>query len=232
MKNIILFLLLTFALTLTSLSAAKIILMKGEIKIRHSVSEDWTSCQIGDILNLEDAIKVGENSSTILLVDNTTKITLTEKTIIDISDLRMLSQEELLLKLAMDKILSVPQQDRDNDLMPARTTIIHGEKKDSHLRLNSNSPEFAQMQLKGTKILYNNSYFATCILRVKEVFRINPALDNSTEYKLLTAQSFEKTNLLGEALNEYNSIPLDNLKPQQKKLVLQNIERLKSKIGE
>ena len=122
----------------------------------------------------------------------------------------------------MYKILSVPPQDHDNDLSPARTTIIHGEKKDSPKSANNSSPEFAQMQLKGTKILYDNSYFATCILRVKEVFRTNPVLDNSIDYKLLTAQSFEKTNLLSDALNEYISIPIDNLKPHQKKEAILN----------
>jgi hypothetical protein len=57
-------------------------------------------------------------------------------------------------------------------------------------------------------------------------------LDADIEYKLITARSFEKSNLLSEALNEYNSIPLNKLKPQQKQLVLESIDRLKKRVSE
>jgi hypothetical protein len=88
------------------------------------------------------------------------------------------------------------------------------------------------MQLSGAKILYDHSYYGTCILRVKDVFRINPALDVDVEYSLITAKAFEKSNLMSEALNEYTSIPLDKLKQQQKQWVLESIDRLKKKISE
>ncbi len=223
---------LLIALTLSSFADVKVQGIKGDVKVRHGVNEEWTAIKIGDVVNIEDAIMVGEKSSTVLLIDGTKKIAVAENSIVDVSDLRALSQEELLLKLAMDRILSVPTQDRDNDLTPARTTIIHGDKKESTQRPKTISTDIAIMQLNGAKVLYDNSYFGTCILRVKEVFRINPTIDIDLDYKLLTAKAFEKSNLPGEALNEYNSIPLDKLKPHQKQIVLQSIDRLKKKVNE
>jgi hypothetical protein len=223
---------LFIVLTISIFAEVKMQGIKGDVKIRHGVSEEWTTTKIGDTLNLDDAIKVGEKSLAILLVDASKKIIITAKSIIEVSDLRTLSQEDLLLKLAMDKILSVPAQDRNNDLTPARTTIIHGEKKSDTIHPKPTSTEAALMQLSGAKVLYDHNYYGTCILRVKDVFRINPSLDADVEYSLITAKAFEKSNLLSEALNEYNSIPLDKLKPQQKQLVSESIDRLKKKVSE
>ena len=232
MKKLISILILFTALTVSIFAEVKIQGIKGDVKVRHGVSEEWTITKVGDALNLDDAIKVGEKSVAILLVDGSKKVIVTEKSIVDASDLRTLSQEDLLLKLAMDKILSVPAQDRNNDLTPARTAIIHGEKKNDTHRPKTTSAVAALMQLSGAKVLYDHSYYGTCILRVKDVFRINPTLDADIEYKLITAKSFEKSNLMSEALNEYNSIPLNKLKPQQKQLVLESIDRLKKKVSE
>lgn len=232
MKKLISIVFLLITLVVSIFAEVKIQGIKGDVRVRHGVSEEWTTTKIGDALNLDDAIKVGEKSLAILLVDGSKKVIVTEKSIVDASDLRTLSQEDLLLKLAMDKVLSVPAQDRNNDLTPAHTAIIHGEKKSDTNRPKSTSIEAALMQLSGAKVLYNHSYYGTCILRVKDVFRINPALDVDIEYRLITAKSFEKSNLMSEALNEYNSIPLDKLKPQQKQLVLESIDRLKKKVSE
>lgn len=223
---------LFIVLTVSIFAEVKMQGIKGDVKVRHGVSEEWITTKIGDTLSLDDAIKVGEKSLAILLVDASKKIIITAKSIIEVSDLRTLSQEDLLLKLAMDKILSVPAQDRNNDLTPARTAIIHGEKKSDTVHPKSTSTEAALMQLSGAKILYDHSYYGTCILRVKDVFRINPALDVDVEYSLITAKAFEKSNLMSEALNEYTSIPLDKLKQQQKQWVLESIDRLKKKISE
>ena len=231
MKKLISILILFTAVTVSIFAEVKIQGIKGDVKVRHGVSEEWTITKVGDALNLDDAIKVGEKSVAILIVDGSKKVIVTEKSIVDASDLRILSQEDLLLKLAMDKILSVPALDRNNDLTPAHTAIIHGERNDTH-RPKTTSTEAALMQLSGAKVLYDHSYYGTCILRVKDVFRINPALDADIEYKLITARSFEKSNLLSEALNEYNSIPLNKLKPQQKQLVLESIDRLKKRVSE
>ena len=232
MKKLISILILFTSLTVSLFAEVKIQGINGNVKVRHGVSEEWIITKVGDALNLDDAIKVGEKSVAILIVDGSKKVIVTEKSIVDASDLRTLSQEDLLLKLAMDKILSVPAQDRNNDLTPAHTAIIHGERKNDTHRPKKTSTEAALMQLSGAKVLYDHSYYGTCILRVKDVFRINPALDADIEYKLITARSFEKSNLLSEALNEYNSIPLNKLKPQQKQLVLESIDRLKKRVSE
>ncbi|MDI6778624.1 MAG: hypothetical protein QME25_00260 [Bacteroidota bacterium] len=230
MKKIITFLILTSILTVSLSAQLKVLTTKGDVKVRYGVSEEWKQLKAGDQINLADAIRTSSKSSAVIQIDNQKKIALNEKTIVEMADLRYLSQEELLLKLAMERILSVPPQDRDNDLIPARTTIIHGEKK-SKVQLPIPN-DIAMMQLNGAKLLYDNNFYGTCVIRIKEVLRLNQNLSDVVNYKLMTANSLEKSNLFEEALNEYASLPFDQLTSPQKQIVQQNIDRLKKKIAE
>lgn len=228
--NIVLILMLGFAINI--FADIKLSSVKGDVKVRRGVSEQWQQIKTGDILNLEDAIFIGSKSAAAVSVDGQKKITLPEKTIVEMSDLRYLSKEELLLKLAMERIIAVPQQDRRDELMPAQTTVIHGEKKQETSAAVKPTVENALKMLNGAKLLFENNFYGTCALRVREVLRIHPTIETGIEYKLLTANSFEKAELFDEALSEYVSIQTENLSVKQRQTIQQNIERLKKRLGD
>lgn len=233
MKKVI----LTFILIITSIistnSQVNIIAFKGDVKIRKGVSEEWQTVNLNTKLSLEDAISISTKSSVTLLINNQKKITLPEQTIVEIADLRELSKEELLLKLAMDRILAVPPQERKNDLMPAQSTIIHGEKKaDMNTIKSINNKETAIKTLNGARFLFNNKYYGTCALRIKEVLRIIPNIPEATEYKIMAGIALGKIGLYAEALNELYLIKSEDLTSEQKSVLQTNIEELKKKIKE
>lgn len=232
MKKLILVTALTFGLALNIFAEIKLLSIKGDVKIRRGVSEQWQQIKAGEILKLDDAIFIGSKSTAAISLDGQKKITLPEKTIVEISDLRFLTKEELLLKLAMDRIIAVPHQDRRDELMPAQTTVIHGEKKSETSAAAKPTIENALKMLNGAKLLFQNNFYGTCALRVREVLRIYPTIETGIEYKLLTANSLEKAELFDEALSEYVSIPLENISAKQKQTLQQNIERLKKKFGD
>lgn len=232
MKKISLVLVLILGLAINIFADIKLLSVKGDVKVRRGVSEHWQQIKAGEILKLEDALFIGSKSSAAVSVDGQKKIALPEKTIVEISDLRYLTKEELLLKLAMERIIAVPQQDRRDELMPAQTTVIHGEKKSETSAVAKPTFENALKMLNGAKLLFENNFYGTCALRVREVLRIHPTIETSIEYKLLTANSFEKAELYDEALSEYVSIQSENLSAKQKQTINQNIERLKKKFGD
>ncbi|MDI6802635.1 MAG: hypothetical protein QME58_02160 [Bacteroidota bacterium] len=223
---------LILGLTINIFAEIKLLSVKGDVKVRRGVNEQWQQIKAGEILNLEDAIFIGGKSTASISLNRQKKITLPEKTIVEISDLRYLSREELLLKLAMDRIIAVPQQDRRDELMPARTTVIHGEKKSETSAAMKPTIENALKMLNGAKLLFENNFYGTCALRVRDVLRIHPTIEGSIEYKLLAANSLEKAELYDEALSEYVSIPLVNISAKQKQTLQQNIERLKKKLAD
>jgi len=228
MKKIMFFLTFVFFLSNYSFGReVKIISLNGNVAVRHGIQEEWVSAAVGDILKPDDSIESGKNSSITLLVDGRTKITIPESVIIDISDLRVVTQDELLLKIAMESIRAIPRDKSDDELYIPRITTVHGENRGSVSNKITLSTEIGLKQLKGSKILFDNKYYATSILRAKEVFRIYPELKTKTEFHLMVAEAFEKLNLLEEALNEYLNLFNEELSPKEKKFVAEKIESLK-----
>ena len=205
----------------------KIMNIRGDVKVRHGADEAWVSVAVGDVVKPEDSMRSGRGSSVILLVDGTTKLTLPEQVIVDCSDLRTLTQEELLLKLAMEGIRSLPQQKRDGGMSVPRTTTVHGTNVEPSKPLQPGSKEGFILLLNGTKVLHQNGYYATMVLRAKEVLRLSPSLRSRYDVRLLVADAFEKMNLNGEALGEYRSLSKEKLSLKDRSVVEGKIAVLK-----
>src|SRR3989339_1497505 len=81
--------------------------VRGTVEVRRGVNEEWKKLKAGDILKPEDTMRTGKSAAATIESVNKT-LSVPELTMIDISDVRNLTQEEFLLKLAMENILAVP----------------------------------------------------------------------------------------------------------------------------
>jgi hypothetical protein len=228
MKKIIFIITLIIAIASAALAGdAKVIAMKGTASLRHGMDEKWNTVAVGDILKPEDTIEIREHSSVVILLDGSKKLSIPEDVMIEIADLRMLSQEEVLLKLAMETVRSVPQREKLDQTDIPRMTTVHGANKEYNSSGTINSQETGLKQLNGTKVLYENGYFGTCVLRTKGVTRLFPALPTAIEARLRAASALEKMNLRLEALEEYIRIGKEELTPDQRSLVSAKVNELR-----
>ncbi|MBA4313433.1 MAG: hypothetical protein C0417_12490 [Chlorobiaceae bacterium] len=230
MKTLIIFFIaIIFLSVFASAADFKVIGLKGAATVRHGVNERWISVSVGDVLSSDDSIELDKQSSATLLT-GTAKITLPEMVIVDLSDLRLLSQEDLLMKLAMENIKSIPPRDDIRELNIPRVTTVHGEKREQSTTKAQSDIQNGVKQLNGCKVLYRSGYYATCALKVKQVFRLYPILTEDLDIRMLIASSFEKMNLNKEALEEYHAL-LEKSLPEEKRLKLnKKIELLTSMI--
>ena len=230
MKKIIV-LLIVFLLTAVAASAdIKVTAIKGIAQVRHGVNEQWTSVSVGDILKPEDSMRSGKKSSITIMIDGKNRLIIPESAIIDISDLRRLTQEEFLLMLTMERVRSVPPQNHHDDFIFPHTTTLHGEHREMTATPLSSNPEMGLMQLSGARVLYKHGFYATCILKTKQVFRLNPSLQKNVDIRFIIANAFEKMKLVRDALSEYTNLSQEQLPPQQRNLIDQKIAQLKSKL--
>jgi hypothetical protein len=199
--------------------------VKGNVEVRRGVSEEWRKLAVGDVLKPEDSMRTGKGASA-TIESPSRKLTVPEKTIIDISDVRELTQEEFLLKLAMENILAVPPRN-NHDVMIPSTTVLRGSDKGKEEAAALPQVETGSMQLHGARVLFENAFYGTSILKSKEVFRIYPSLKADYQARLMVAQAFERLKLTNEAVTEYSLLAKESLTPQQAKQVQSAIERLK-----
>ena len=199
--------------------------VKGTVEVRKGVMEEWKKLKVGDLLKPEDSMRTGLGSMATIEADKR-KLTIPEMTILDISDVRQLSQEDFLLKLAMQNILAVPPRERDELSVPS-ATVIHG---DNAAKTNApvlTDTKVGEMELHGARVLFDNSYFATSILKSKETLRTHPELKTNFDARLTVATAFEKMKLTKEALTEYSVLSRENLPSPQAKKVQLALDRLK-----
>jgi hypothetical protein len=205
----------------------RVVAVKGAVYVRHNVEEKWMPVSRGDILKPDDSMKSGGKSSASLLVDGKTTVILPEMAIIDLSDLRTLSKEDLLLKLAMERIRRIPAKERDEEISIPRATTTHGANMDARGAVAASDPQVAFMQMKGAEVLFGNGFYETGVLRAKGLFRIHPELSKRIDDRMMVAKALEALKLKGEALDEYVDLGTAQLTDQERAVVTKKIEELR-----
>ena len=209
--------------------------LHGDVSVRHGVTEVWTRVAVGDVLRPDDTMKTGKKGSAVIQVPLSEaggaaarKVVLPAEVIVDMSDVRDLTQEELMLKLTMEKVRASSYQWKSDELQIPNADVVHGADRSSSQALSASDPATGVLELNGARVLYDNGFFATCALKGMEVLRIYPPLGKEFHNRLLVAEALEKAHLRGEALNEYGAIArLDGITPDQETLVHNRIAALR-----
>lgn len=209
--------------------------LQGDVTVRHGVMEGWTQVARGDVLRPDDSMKTGKKGTAILLVQmtggeepTTKKISLPPEVIVDMSDIRELSQEELMLKLTMEKVRASSYQWRNDELRIPNTSVIHGQNQSQATLPGENDQQTGEFLLNGTRVLFENGFYSTCVLKVMELFRLYPILGAKFENRLMMADALAKAELRSEALTQYSELSQTNgLSAQQQGLVHGRIAQLR-----
>ncbi|MCK5573214.1 MAG: hypothetical protein KAJ12_10655 [Bacteroidetes bacterium] len=206
---------------------------QGDVHVRHGVTEHWTAAVRGDVLRPNDSVRTGEDGSAVLEIggdgsEPSRMISLPAEVIVDMSDIRTLTQEELMLKLSMEKVRSSSYEWKTDELRIPNVAVVHGEESTAGGQLNENDLMTGRLQLNGARVLFANGFFSTCILRAMGVFRHYPLLAGSFDNRLMVADALVRADLRGEALSEYGTIVrMPELTPGERALVRDRMDAIK-----
>ena len=237
MKTLILS--LVGSLLISRVQAEELVVHKiqGDVSVRHGVTETWSKVRAGDMLRPDDTMKTGKRASAVVVMRGedgrtiTKRIALPEEVMLDISDIRNLSQEELMLKLTMEKVRASSYQWKNNEMNVPNASVEHGPDKTPVEQLPPLDLQVGMFQWNGTKVLYENGFYPTCAIKAMDVLRRYPSLKKRFENRLLVADALEKAKLRGEALNEYVSLSSEQLTPDQQEVVRSRIAQMKKQSG-
>ena len=235
MKKLLVLLLIGGVVSFTRAETITVQKLQGEVSVRHGVTEVWTTVRVGDLLKPDDTIKTGKRGSAVILarVDQNAqstdkRITLPAEVIVDMSDIRNLSPEELMLKLTMEKVRASSYQWKNDELHIPNATVVHGADRSAGPAMQEDNPETGRLEWNGARVLYNNAFYSTCALKSLELFRRYPSLNMLFENRWMAAQALEKADLRGEALEQYGTLlTAGNLTPAQESLVRARIGSLR-----
>jgi hypothetical protein len=210
--------------------------MRGDVLVRHGVAEDWMAVKPGEKLKPDDTMKTGPNgTATIAAIGEGSAVktlVLPSEVIVDLSDVRNLTPEELMLKLTMEKVRASSYHWKNSELHFSNSTIVHG----TDMAADGSGPaadlRVGHLELNGSKVLFDNGFFSTCALRTMDILRRYPLLGEQVDARLMMAEALDKAHLRGEAISEYNAIlQMESLGADQRALVKKRIDLLRDAGG-
>jgi hypothetical protein len=133
-----------------------------------------------------------------------------------------------MLKLTMEKVRASSYRWKEDELQIPDAAVIHGEDKADAGSAGENDVSTGLMQLKGTRVLFENGFFSTCALKAMEVFRLYPSLKDDFASRLMVADALAKAELKGEALAEYGTfLQSGNITVEQRSLLEARMQRVR-----
>ncbi len=200
---------------MSAIAGMKLASVSGDVTLRRGADLTWQKALPGMAVTALDAVKTGPKSSALLSLDGAKQLSIPDNVILYCADFRILSSDELLMKLAIEGIKAMPaRKHEDNPAIPSVTTL-HGADRTPPTTIEEPDRTFAGLELNGVKVLYRNGYYATCVLRAKEAFRLDPSLLHRVDERFMVADALEKLKLSGEALEEYQLLRTEPLTPEQ-----------------
>jgi len=222
-----------FVQTVAAAPAVKIISISGEVKVRRGVEESWHPAAAGMSLEAIDTILTGEASAVALETPDGGTFRLGSYAILDIADLRKITEREMFLYLMSQKVNQIPQRPEKVKLRVGNVSVVHGESKAGESADKNKKPEsqiWAQ-ETNGAKALYEQRYYPNAVVKLHKVLAKYPDLEDCGEIHFYLGKAFEALNKPGQALEAYK-VALDRLcendpSKQRAEAARQAIERLK-----
>ena len=196
-------LLLSLILMANAFAAVEIESMRGEVQVRHGLDEHWNDAQKGMQLEDIDTIQTGEGTVVLKRQDGSL-FTMGSLSILDISDLRTISRQEMFVFLMSQKVQRMKPRQQPSTLNTPNVTSVHGDKKSSQERTKKGSDvQGWQRELNAAKAMYDQEFYTNSVVKLHKALRRHASANDCGEINLYLGKSFEELDEKGQAIDNY-----------------------------
>ncbi|MBN2104369.1 tetratricopeptide repeat protein [bacterium] len=187
-------------------SAVRIRQIQGDIRIRRGLEEDWISAGIGMNLKPMDTIFSGEASKVVLELDDQSIFTLGSNAVLDVSDLRRITERQLFLYLMSKKVETLDVPESTEKIHITNVSVVRGTKKeikpidDSSIKKSDWS-----LEANGARALLAAEYYTNAIMKFYKILERYPSLVDHGEIHFHLGQAFEALKKPGRACDAYRT---------------------------
>lgn len=213
----------------------KISTFNGDVKIRRGIEETWQKAKTGILLEEIDTIVTGKKSTVSLELENGKIFVLEENSQLDISDLRTITEKEMMLFLMSRKINKIEPRSNKTPLRVGKVSVVHGESKNNSDQkvepdLDKNTWE---KETNGAKALFGHELYPNTIVKLNVILSKHPAAGDDYEIFYFLGKSFEAMNKNGQAEDAYKIVLKKSKETKQKSKIFEEsklaLKRLKNK---
>lgn len=194
--------------------SVKIVQLRGEVKVRRGVEEKWQAAANGMLLEEIDTIMTLEGGEVELELGNRVAFRLGSNAILDIADLREITERELFLILMSQKVGKLSPRPEKIPLRIGEVSAVRGTFFQS---ADSTPPNAAtawwRMEANAAQALQAQNFLPNAALKLHRLKGKFPQRQDCGEVSFALARAFEALRQPGRARDEYQAT-LDECKKQ------------------
>jgi len=186
--------------------------LKGDVKFILPEQNNWQKV-ISKSSVTENTIVSTDNNSSARITGAGFNFILKDGAALSTSSLKIISLDDLIMALALDKVMNAPRKKENNK---SESTSVYGDKLGAANEIIQ-SNDFGIKRINGAKQLAENGFVESAIVSAKEIFRKYPKVAMDASNRIYFADLLYNKKLYDEALEEYNAIKMLGISESQKK---------------
>lgn len=200
MKKII----ICFFILITKIFSQEFIVDKvsGEVLVMKGTEESWSQIKAGQKLSFNDFISTTEKSF-IHLSNKDSRFILKNNSAVNLSAVKKMTLNELMLALAAEDIRNIPAKKNNNNL---KNTAVYGKEENAEKKLMPTVKDLGDKRINGAKQLAESGYKESALLVAKETYRKYPETKNNFEARLYFVDLMLGLRMNNEAITELTEL--------------------------
>ncbi len=194
--------------------SAKIVRLRGEVQVRRGVEEKWQTATSGMLLEEIDTIMTLEGGEVELELGNRVTFRLGSNAILDIADLREITERELFLLLMSQKVGKLSPRPEKIPLRIGEVSAVRGSPFKSADSVSSHAAAALwRMEANAAQALQAQNFLPNAALKLHRLKGKFPQRQDCGEVSFALARAFEALRQPGRARDEYQAT-LDECRKQ------------------
>ncbi len=192
----------------TAGSAVLVETIRGDVRVRRGLEENWSKARPGLPLEALDTVLSGEASETVLRLEDGTRFTLGGNAILDIGDLRRITERQMFLFLMSRKVEGLAASDSARPIRIANVSVVRGAKRGDRTGADAEGSagkaEWVR-EKNGAEALNNAGMTPNAVIRLCKILERYPGLKDGGEIHAMLGRAFESMNQPGRAMDAYRT---------------------------
>ncbi|MBD3288172.1 hypothetical protein GF337_05155 [candidate division KSB1 bacterium] len=204
---ILISIIVTTGVLLAEFDKVTIISISGQVKVRQGLDENWTPAGEGMQLKPVDTILSEEDAQAVIEIPGKGRFVLGENSMLDIGDLRDISEKEMFLFLMSQKVQKMSPHDGNKELKIGNVSVVHGEDRGKPGVTEGDRQDSRwEREKNGAEALLQHEYYTNAVVKLTNILLRYPGINDCGEVHYFLGKAFEALNKKGQAVDAYREV--------------------------